>query len=146
MRKLLIYLSCFLFLAACKKEEEINEVPEITFDSISSTTVVEFDNNISITVAYSDENGDIGYQDPDTYSLRVKDSRLAEYDWYHIPPLTPEMGELNIEGTFTVELNSLFLLGNSTQETTTFTLQLKDRSGNWSNQIVTPVVMIVDSL
>lgn len=146
MRKLLIYLSCFLFLAACKKEEEINEVPEITFDSISSTTVVEFDNNISITVAYSDENGDIGYQDPDTYSLRVKDSRLAEYDWYHIPPLTPEMEELNIEGTFTVELNSLFLLGNSTQETTTFTLQLKDRSGNWSNQIVTPVVMIVDSL
>ncbi|MDG1262771.1 MAG: hypothetical protein P8H59_02215 [Flavobacteriales bacterium] len=146
MRKLLIYLSCFLFLAACKKEEEINEVPEITFDSISSTTVVEFDNNISITVAYSDENGDIGYQDPDTYSLRVKDSRLAEYDWYHIPPLTPEMEELNIEGTFTVELNSLFLLGNSTQETTTFTIQLKDRSGNWSNQIVTPVVMIVDSL
>lgn len=146
MRKLLIYLSCFLFLAACKKEEEINEVPEITFDSISATSVVEFDNNISITLAYKDENGDIGYQDPDTYSLRVKDSRLAEYDWYHIPPLTPEMEELNIEGTFTVELNSLFLLGNSTQETTTFTLQLKDRSGNWSNQVVSPVVMIVDSL
>ena len=146
MRKLLIYLSCFLFLAACKKQEEINEVPEITFDSISATSVVEFDNNISITLAYKDENGDIGYQDPDTYSLRVKDSRLAEYDWYHIPPLTPEMEELNIEGTFTVELNSLFLLGNSTQETTTFTLQLKDRSGNWSNQVVSPVVMIVDSL
>jgi len=146
MGNLLIYFSWRLFVAACKKEEEINEVPEITFDSISSTTVVEFDNNISITVAYSDENGDIGYQDPDTYSLRVKDSRLAEYDRYHIPPLTPEMEELKIEGTFTVELKSLFLLENSTQETTTFTLQLKDRSGNWSNQIVTPVVMIVDSL
>jgi hypothetical protein len=108
--------------------------------------VLNFQNSLQITLDYIDENGDIGYQDPDAYSLRVKDSRLEEFDWYHIPPLTPEMEELNISGSFTVELNSLFLLGNASQETTTFTLQLKDRSGNWSNQITSPAVMIVDSL
>lgn len=146
MKKLLIYLSCSLLLFACKKEETVNEVPEITFVSISETTVLNFENNVQITIEYKDENGDIGYQDPDTYSLRVKDSRLEEVDWYHIPPLTPDLQELNISGRFTVELNSLFLLGNASQETTTFTLQLKDRSGNWSNQISSPAVMIVDSL
>lgn len=146
MKKQLIYISCMLFLFACKKEEVVNEVPEITFNSISATTVLNFENSIQITIDYTDENGDIGYQDPDVYSLRVKDSRLEEHDWYHIPPLTPDLQELNISGSFTVELNSLFLLGNSSQETTTFTLQLKDRSGNWSNQISSPSVMIVDSL
>ena len=146
MKKLLIYISCLLFLVACKKEEPVNEIPEITFNSISETTVLNFQNSLQITLDYIDENGDIGYQDPDAYSLRVKDSRLEEFDWYHIPPLTPELEELNISGSFTVELNSLFVLGNSGQETTTFTLQLKDRSGNWSNQITSPAVMIVDSL
>lgn len=146
MRRSILFLFLTVVLFSCKKDEEINPVPEITFKSISSTTVLNFENNLEIELDYKDETGDIGYQDPDTYSLRIKDSRLAEFDWYHIPPLTPNNEELNIEGSFTVSLSSLFLLGSAEQETTVLTLQLKDRAGNWSNIVQTPTILIVDSL
>ena len=148
MRKLLIIVLLISVVSSgCRKEEEeINVFPVIEYVSISHTEVVEFDNEVALTFSYVDEDGDLGYQDPDTYSLRVKDSRLENFDWYHIPPMTPEMQSLNISGEYTVYLNPLFLLGNGAQETTTVTLQLQDRAGNWSNQIVSPEILINDSL
>lgn len=147
MKKYAFILPFIVLLAtSCKKEEELNPVPQIEFVSISETTVEQFENNIAITISYADENGDIGYQDPDTYSLRVKDARLSEFDWYHIPPLTPNEEELNISGDFQLELNTLFLLGNASEESTSFSIQLKDREGNWSNTIQSPQILIVDSL
>lgn len=135
-----------LILIACSKEDPVDPAPVIEFQSISDEVVMEFENEIAVTFNYQDANGDLGYQDPDIYALRVKDARLLEYDWYHIPPITPEQEELQVEGSFTVYLNSLFLLGNAEQEITTFSIQVKDRAGNWSNQIITPEVLIVDSL
>ncbi|NQX91635.1 MAG: hypothetical protein HRT74_05840, partial [Flavobacteriales bacterium] len=134
MRKHFLIFTVFaLLFIACNKEEEANPVPEIELISVSHTTVESFNNDVSINIAYTDETGDLGYQDPDTYSLRVKDSRLSEFDWYHIPPLTPNQEELNISGTFSLQLNPLFLLGNGDQESTSLSIQLKDRAGNWSN-------------
>ena len=146
MKKSILFFCVTVLLFSCKKEEEADPIPEITFKSISSTTVLNFENNLEIQIDYVDETGDIGYQDPDTYSLRIKDSRLSDFDWYHIPPLTPNNEELKIEGSFTVSLSSLFLLGSADQESTVLTLQLKDRAGNWSNVIQTPTILIVDSL
>lgn len=36
----------------------------------------------------------------------------------------------------------MFLLGTGTSETTILTIKLKDRAGNWSNAIETPVITI----
>jgi len=60
--------------------------------------VEEFQNNIVITFSYEDYQGDLGEMDADAYSVRIKDNRLSDYDWYHIPPMTPEMQELHIKG------------------------------------------------
>ncbi|MEY3397714.1 MAG: hypothetical protein RL220_308, partial [Bacteroidota bacterium] len=64
---------------------------------------------------------------------------------YHIPPMTPGMQELHITGTYTINLNPLFILGNSDEESTYFTLQITDRKGNLSNQVVTPSITITDT-
>jgi len=130
------------------KQDETPEVfyPEIAFVSISHDDVVEFDNDVAITFSYFDGDGDIGYDDPDAHSLKIKDSRLQDFDWFHIPPLTPDNLPLEIEGEFTVNLPPLFLLGNGGNESTSFTFQLQDRTGNWSNQFVTPEILIRDSL
>ncbi len=149
MIRKITYLALILCLThtGCKKdEEEISDIPAIAFTSLSDDSVVQFENNVSIKFTYIDGNGDIGHADPDEYALRVKDSRLADFDWYHIPPVTPNNEELNVSGSLTVELSSLFLLGNGGQESASFTVQLQDRAGNWSNQIITPVVLINDSL
>jgi hypothetical protein len=145
MRKLIFLIVSFPLLWSCKKDESADPVaPVIAFKSISQTEVDEFTNSISITFSFEDFQGDIGFTDNDQLSLKVKDSRLDTEDWFHVPPMTPDLQELHIKGEYSVELNPLFLLGNGAHETTSFTIQLVDRKGNWSNQIVSPDVLIND--
>lgn len=142
MRTAALLTFCTLLLLGCRKEEEVTAIPVLTFESISETDVVQFENLITLTLGYSDEDGDLGEVDPDNLSLRIKDDRLEDYDWYHIPPLTPCLDDLNISGTFDVELPPLFLLGSGSSESTRFTVQIRDRAGNWSNPVQTPEVLI----
>lgn len=148
MRNLTLPLLILLFLSltSCEKEEALDPVPSIEFKSISASEVENFNNQLVVKIAYQDEDGDLGEQDPDSYSLRIRDARLDDFDWYHVPPLTPQNEELNIEGEFEIELNALFLLGNGDQESTTLSFQLRDRAGNWSNTVQSPLILIVDSL
>jgi|JI10StandDraft_1071094.scaffolds.fasta_scaffold244929_3 hypothetical protein len=136
---------CLLF-SGCKKEDEDPRAPSLEFKSISASTVEEFNNNVVITIQYEDEQGDLGTEDPDNYSLRIKDSRLSNFDWYHLPPMTPDNQALHIKGTYSIELDPLFRLGSSVQEITSFSIEIRDREGNWSNVVKTPNVLIVDSL
>ena len=141
-------LICIAFLAisllACKKKEEIPPNPVIEFKSISETQVVSFENEITLTISYEDYQGDIGESDPDKKTVKVKDSRLDDADWYHIPPITPDEMEIHTKGEFEIILSPLFLLGNGTQETATFSIQLQDRMGNRSNTVTSPVITITE--
>jgi len=138
----LLIASLTVAVASCKKKDEKPEAPVIVYNTISETSVEEFQNNIVITFSYEDYQGDLGEMDADAYSVRIKDNRLSDYDWYHIPPMTPEMQELHIKGDYALQIAPLFILGNGTEEQTHFTIQIRDRAGNWSNTITTPVVII----
>ncbi len=140
----LIFLLAGTILFGCKKDKDDPKAPVITYSSISKTQVTEFIDSLSIIFTYEDYQGDLGETDPDNYSLRIKDDRLSGYDWYHIPPMAPGSDELHIKGSYVVEIPPLFLLGNGTEESTRFTIQIRDRAGNWSNSIVTPEVLITD--
>lgn len=146
LKSILAVLTLVLVFSACRKEEEGTDVPEIEFVSMSASQVEEFSNSIEVVFRYKDRNGDIGEQDPDAICLSVKDARLENPDYYHIPPVTPDLEELKVEGDIGVFMNPLFLLGSTQEETTTLTLQLRDRAGNWSNSIQTPVITIRDTL
>ncbi len=77
----------------------------------------------------------------------MKDARLQGTDGYHIPPLAPEDADVPIQGELEVELNALFLLGNSGQEETSYTMYVVDRAGNRSNEFTTGMITITnDSL
>ena len=140
-------LSVLLFVwMGCKPEPAAPVNPEISILDVAPTVVGAFEHPITITLHYADAQGDIGEPDPDNPSLRVRDIRLAEDDWYHIRPLTPDLMELDISGEFSVEIPPLFLLGNGDQETTSFRLQLYDRAGNASNEVITDNILILDTL
>ena len=130
----------FLFLG-CKKETLPTE-PTIEWVSVSSTNVVQFKDSVIIKIKYKDNNGDIGDESADEYSLQIKDSRLPNPDMQHIKPLAPIGSNVKIEGELRVKLNALFLLGNGTTETTVFTIKLKDRANNWSNEITCSPITI----
>jgi hypothetical protein len=144
--KNLIFLLCILLSFSCKKKKELPPEPTIELVSVSPENVEQFSDSIEVTIKYKDNNGDIGDSSPDIYSLQVKDSRLANPDWYHIQPLAPLDIELKIEGQLKIKLNSMFLLGNGSEELSTLSIKLKDRAGNWSNTIATPPIAIHDTL
>ncbi len=141
-RLVMTVLIATVVFTSCKKEDEKPQGPTIAFKSISSESVEQFNNNVVVTFSYEDYQGDLGEPDPDKFSLRIKDNRLTNYDWFHIPPMTPDLQELHIKGDYALELPPLFILGNGTEEVTHFTIQIRDRAGNWSNTITTPVVTI----
>lgn len=143
--QLLLVFFIFALTGGCGKEPELDPIPQISFVSISETEVLSFTNAVEVVFSYADQDGDLGTANPDEGSLRVKDSRLPEADWYHVPPMTPDLQVLQIEGTYSVQLNPLFILGNGDVEVASFTLQLRDRAGNWSNSITTPEVRILES-
>ena len=127
----------FLFLG-CKKEDirEDMDIPFISIKSVSPTIIQEFSQNVLLEIAYEDGNGDLGFQNPDSLSLSVQDSRLNYPDMYHIPPLAPIGENIYIKGTFNISLNSTFLIGGSGgSEKLYYTVKIKDRAENWSNVV-----------
>lgn len=136
-------------LLSCEKEERIvgdptpavSEVPAISLGSMAST-YNEFD-DITVFVNYTDGNGDIGFANADSSVVYVTDNRDDILFMFHVPPLSPEDTEVIIEGTLEVVIENVVLLNQSgTAETTTFTVQLVDRAGNWSNEATTPTLTI----
>ncbi len=146
MKNLLYILIFALVFQSCNRDddtqEELSPEPKISFVSITPQEVENFNNSISLIVKYKDNNGDIGFSDPDEYALWVKDSRLDSADWYHVPPMAPLGKNLIIEGELEVVLNSMFILGNGNEEIVTLTVKLRDRANNWSNIINTTPVTI----
>jgi hypothetical protein len=142
----LIILSSFALYSCKKKEKTLDPVPVIELVNVTPTNIAQFKDSILVTIKYKDNNGDIGDQSPDEYSLGVKDSRLSAADWYHVQPLAPLGYELKFNGTIQVKINTMFLLGNGKQELSTLSIKLKDRAGHWSNEINTPSITINDTL
>ena len=135
---------CLMLVLSCKKEEPVvlNPVPYIEIISVSPLTLVQFSKNVRVTFSYDDQDGDLGFFHPDSLSLAATDSRLTVPDYYHISPLTPHGDSLHIRGTIALDLRSPFLLGTGTSEIIHYTIKVKDRAGNWSNEIQTPNITI----
>ncbi|MAC17478.1 MAG: hypothetical protein CMC97_04190 [Flavobacteriales bacterium] len=144
--------TCLLTLAlaglvsACTQDNLDPVEPQLTWVSINAETVVSATTPVVVTLAYRDHQGDLGWNDPDVHALEVQDDRLDAPDTYHIPPLTPDGMELDIDGTFVVNLPPLFLLGNGGDEPTRLTFRITDRAGHVSNAVVSPVILITDTL
>jgi len=129
--------------SSCKKTEEKSTAPVLEVISVNKTSLIEFKDSLIVTLSYEDVNGDLGQLNPDENALLVKDARIANGDYYHIPPITPDQQNLKTKGTFQVFIPSLFLLGNGGFEKTIISFQVKDRDNNISNTATTPEVSII---
>jgi hypothetical protein len=132
-----------VILGACKGNEPIYDIiPEIRLVQAGPTSIQQFQDSVVVTIEYQDGDGDLGFVNPDSMSLRVQDSRLLAPDWYFVPPLAPVDQALSIEGQLTFKLNGTYLLGSGGSETIVYSVKIKDRTGNWSNEISTPEITI----
>ncbi|MBT6808000.1 MAG: hypothetical protein HOA52_00745, partial [Flavobacteriales bacterium] len=94
--KNIIYILLPLVLFSCKKEEAFSPIPEIEFISIFPTNAQEYTDEIKITIKYTDEDGDLGENNPDVKNMFVKDVRNGIQYEYRIPQLAPDNAEIHI--------------------------------------------------
>ncbi len=146
MRTIIAIALLLFFFSGCKKDDAMPVEPSIELVSIGPANVQQFRDVVTLKFKYKDGDGDIGEVDPDAPSLRVKDSRLAAPDLYHIPPLTPDQQTLMIQGEIDIPLNGLFLIGNGSQEVLTYSIVLVDRAGHYSNEILSSTITVHDTL
>lgn len=142
---ILLLLALVLLNAACQKEGEnvLSFTPFIELESVNSEIIKEFEDSVIIFVNFEDGDGDLGRQDPDSNSLYIKDSRLPNAEYYHIPPITPDDENLQTIGKFRIFIPTLFILGSGNTENVTINIRVKDQSGKWSNEIASPEFTII---
>jgi hypothetical protein len=137
-------LAALFLLWECRPDtvKRIELPPAIRIVRVSPTELAEFSDRITVELGYEDGDGDMGSLNPDELMLEVQDDRLELPDFYFVPPLSPPGSNVPIRGVLLFRLNGTFLFGNGAYEETRFTIRLRDRSGFWSNTVVTPVVRI----
>ena len=140
MKKILFILLSILLISSCEKEED--SLFNISLLSTSPISLQEFQENIIVEIEIEHSKGFMGFYDPDYLSLEVKDSRLANADYYHLIPLNPPDNELEIKGIIKLEIDAPFILGSGNLETLFFTIRIQDREEEWSNDISTPLISV----
>lgn len=146
MKKYKLFIPLLILaISACSKQENLlplSTVPHVQIESISKDTIIQFKEQLKLTIKYEDGDGDLGNKDTDINSLFIKDSRLEFADEYYIAPLSPEGSQISITGDLNITLNSAFILGNGEYEQTYFDVWMVDRVGNKSNVVRTKEIII----
>ena len=139
-----IILICFAVLFfSCKKEEvKISEVPSITFNSLSPSSIQEFDGPIVFTINYVDGDGDLGENTAGIKNLFLKDNRNNLVYEYRFQQLAPDNSNIAIQGSLSIELVNTAITNDSNEQTATFDIYVVDRAGNRSNTITSSVLSI----
>ena len=140
MRFRFLILIFVLFCLSCKKDVDHNFV--ISINDVMPLEIIEFKENIFITLRYEHPDGYVGFSDPDRLSLEVKDSRLENPDYFHLIPVNPPNHSLSVQGEILIEIDSPFLFGNADTETLRFLIRIQDTKMNWSNQVVTSDIIV----
>ncbi|HNQ13352.1 MAG TPA: hypothetical protein PKH65_05935 [Bacteroidia bacterium] len=144
MKKFIVYIALLVVLSSsCKKQESINEIPEIEFLSITPQMAKEFSDDIHIRFKYKDGNGDLGENNADVFNLFVTDKRLNLEYKYRISQLSPSGSSISIQGTLDVLIEKTGITDSSAMQDVSFSLYVVDRAGNQSNRIQTPAIQIV---
>jgi hypothetical protein len=134
-----LVLSCLLIsFSGCKKEEQISNVPSLKFVSITPNPATKYQDEIQITVEYTDGDGDLGENTPDVKNLFCTDSRNGVTYEFRIRQLAPDNANIIINGKLTFNLAPQgFIDDNNTTESATYSVYVKDRAGNQSNTVQT---------
>ncbi len=144
-------LALVLLVVSCGKDdpdELLTVVPMIELIKVipESNQVQQYTDELTFTISYSDGDGDLGTEDPDVPSIELVDTRnpdVLKFD-YHLSPRAPSGSELKITGELNVILNHTIIIDeNNNSETTTFKIRIKDRAGNWSNEVETGVITVM---
>jgi hypothetical protein len=153
-----LVLGLALVWSACLKKEEFPPEPAITFKSLE-----QFGDSASLTITFTDGDGDIGLDEGDTggsfgpgganyHNLLLGFDALTNGVWaevplqlplnYRIPRITPSGQNKALSGEIAVALKPWPIIPGSEGDTVRFDIRLVDRALNSSNEASTGSVVV----
>lgn len=139
----IILLGLIFLMPSCKKEiEKWSNTPEISFESISPTSMQEYSEPIIIKIKYQDGDGDLGENNTDLPNTFVTDLRNQIVYPFRTRQLAPNNTSVPITGILEIEIPTTWILNNSNQESVQYSVYMVDRAGNVSNTITTSSVQL----
>jgi len=160
MRPTLLFLLPMVFLAvACVNPPEFPNEPVLTFEALNKSQIYQFTNgpldSLQIHFSFTDGDGDLSQLDSDSIDVFLTDSRLGLQTPFRLPLIPPEGTGNGISGDIFINLinttgiccifNNRLCAEDPTYPVDTFsyTIQIKDRAGNFSNIIRTDQIEIL---
>lgn len=141
-------LASVIVVSACNKEDDLpgepmSVIPEIELISTGPSTVVALKDSIEFLLHYQDGDGDLGYNSPDSLSIYITDNRIGLTEALFVPLLAPEDASVSIQGELLVELHNTILIDpDADTESVTFSIYLRDRTGNVSNTVTSAPITV----
>ncbi len=143
-----------LLLAACQKDSpsedlpptqfpntNLSPVPQISLENYPTDAVTAYEDSLSFSFLYYDGDGDSEAFVAGETLIRLIDKRDPERLVFDFFPAPTSVNALF--GVHQAVLDHTILLDpDHESEQTSFTLQLRDRAGNWSNVIRTGTVRV----
>jgi hypothetical protein len=140
---IVFFILLIISINSCKKEiDKWEATPEIEFISISPQSMQEYAQSIVITIKYKDGDGDLGQNNTDAPNTFVTDMRNGTLYTFRTQQLAPDNATIPITGQLNITIPTTWILSNANSESVSYTVYLKDRSGNQSNTITTSSVTL----
>ncbi len=141
--KIFFFIAILAISFSCKKEKvEFSAVPSIEFLSITPSVAHQYTDSVTITIKYSDGDGDLGQNDASVKNCFIKDNRIGIIYDFRIRQLSPDNSISPITGTLNLELGGQGITDNSSLQNVSYTVYVVDRAGHKSNEITTSSIAI----
>lgn len=143
---LLVHIIIALLISSCNREPPFSEVPQILSVTVNKTFINTDDDTdtLKIIFEFTDGDGDIGRPENDTIpDLYITDDRTEFTYKYRLPLVDQLRAQRGIKATAIIDIIGLVSCRPfRNQDTTTFSIQIRDRAGNLSNTEQTPEIIL----
>ena len=136
-----IIISFFIIVlfSSCKKD--VDNTPKISLLGTSTTSVTE-GQAVTISISYSDADGDLGENTSNATNLYLVDNRVNVVYKYRIQQLAPVGESIGIKGNLNLGVNGLTITDGSSSQNVTYNIYVIDRAGHQSNSVTTGAINI----
>lgn len=139
-------LASMFLLQGCPNPVTFPNEPVIEFKSIAPTDVREGRDSIILGFTFTDGDGDLGLPQSDTTNdVLIQDIRVGfppiDYN-YRMQVITPDGRNKAISGEIFITIPNTFRRPGVEVDTLYYNVRIKDRAGNFSNEVQTPQVIV----
>ncbi len=148
MLRLTILLFLPVFLAACLKPPDYNEIPSVKVESLSPTLIYELVDSTILRFSFTDGDGDIGSPydvEPRPVTIYVTDLRTGKDKLYRMPDVSPSGNSRVISGEVRLAIVEFCRCYYTEQYDTLFyAVRISDQAGNISNVDTSAIALVVE--